>query len=155
MALLRTFLSDTASSTDLHWQLITLGVTHELALSCLQVPGGTGRLIHSPALLRSLAITHLLYWPVALPNILLDRLLLKCDLTFLLVVLLASFLLCRTEICGVGVVALLHLLMPALQYRVLADCFHTGLLDHTHPSIRLPGGLAEVYPTRSGTRGSC
>ena len=66
MALLITFLKSTASSADLDRELLTGGVSHELAGLLLHVLGAAGGFIDSPALLRSLAVTDFLHRFVAL-----------------------------------------------------------------------------------------
>ncbi len=114
MALLFAFFSDATSSTNLHWKLLASRVSNKPAWLFLNVAGGTGGLVDSPALLRTLPVAHFGQGPVALLHILLKGLLLKGDLARLLKVFLANFLLGRLELCDVSVVALLHLFMGAL-----------------------------------------
>merc|ERR1712055_476634 len=60
MALLRTFLKNTASSADLDRKLLTAGVPNELARLLLHVLGRARGLVHCLANLRALAVAHLL-----------------------------------------------------------------------------------------------
>ena len=93
VTLLRSFLGNTSSSTDLNGELLALGVSNKLAGLLLNVLGGTRRLIDGSALLRALTIAHLLQWSVAFLYFFLKSLLLEGDLTFLLKVFLTHFLL--------------------------------------------------------------
>ena len=115
VALLRTLLGDTASTADLHRQLLAPGVSHKLAGLLLNVAGGAGGLVDGPALLRTLAVADLLERTVALLHGLLHSLLLEGDLTALLKVLLTNLFLSRRELSDIGVVALLHIPVVALQ----------------------------------------
>ena len=145
MALLSTFLSDTSSTTDLNGELLTLGVSNKLAGLLLNVPGGTGRLIDSTALLRALAIAHLLEGPVALLHILFNSLLLEGDLTALFKVLLANFLLGGVELCDIGVMALLNILVVALKNGILLQGLDNLLvLDTAVASLGISDTVAEV-----------
>jgi hypothetical protein len=119
MALLRALLSNTASSTDLNWELLTLGVTNKLARLLLNVACGTGGLIHSPALLRSLSIAHLFKRLVALFHILFNSLLLEGNLTSLFKVFLTDLLLSRLKLCDIGVMALFHILVGTFKDGIL------------------------------------
>ena len=107
-------------------------------------PGCAGRLVLRPTLLGSLAVANLPLRSVALPHRLCGRLRPERDLAALLKVLLTLLLLLGVEDGDVGVVALLHVLVGALQDRVLGQRLHRLLLDHTQSTIRLPGCLAEV-----------
>ncbi len=172
VALLRALLSGTASTADLDGELLARGVTNKLAGLLLNVPGGTRGLVHGPALLRALTVAHLNLGPVALPHILLNSLLLEGDLTALLEVLLAHFLLSGVELRDIGVVALLNILVGALKDGILLqggdslvplDAAETGLgvglaarevnasLDVSLPS--LPGPLAGQGHTVGGNKG--
>merc|ERR1712227_507502 len=122
MTLFRTLFISAASSTDLHRQLLTAGVSYKLARLLLNILGAAAALIHCPALLRSLTIAHLLHWLVALLHCLVVSLLLECDAALLLKVLFANLFLAWCELSHIGVVALLHVLVGALQ---------DGLLLHT------------------------
>ena len=79
VTLLGSLLKGTASTADLDGKLLTGSVSHELARLLLHVLGAAGRLIDSPALLRSLAVTDLLHWLVALLHSLVKSFLLECD----------------------------------------------------------------------------
>ena len=147
MTLLWPLLGHAALTTDLHRLLLTLGVPNKLARALVHVPGGARRLVHGPALLGSLAITNLLQRPVTFPDCLLDRLLLECYLAALLKVLITGLLLRGLEVCDVGVVTLLHVLVFALQDGILGQSLDRLLLDHTQPAIRGAGSLAEVHST--------
>ena len=119
VTLLRSLLEGAAGSTDLDGELLTGGVSHELTRLLLHVLGATGRLIDSPALLRSLAITNLLYRFVTFLNSLVESFLFEGDGALLLKVLLADLFLGGFELCDVGVVALFHVLVSALQDGIL------------------------------------
>jgi hypothetical protein len=93
VALLLSLLEFTSGSTDLNRQLLTAGVSDELARLLLNILGCTGRLVHSPALLGALAVANLGDGLVALLHGLVEGLLLECDLTGLLKVLLANLFL--------------------------------------------------------------
>ncbi len=131
MALLGSLLSNTASTADLDRELLTRGVANKLAGLLLNVASSTRGLIHSPALLGTLAITNLLQRPVALSHSLFSSLLLEGNLTTLLKVLLADLLLGSLEGCDIGVVALLNVLVGALQDGVLLKGGHGLLPLHT------------------------
>ena len=145
VTLLGTLLTDTALATDLHWLLLALGVAHKAPVALVDIPGGAGRLVHSPALSLSLSVADLLHGSVALPDRLLHCLLLEGDLAALLEVLLAGLLLCWLEESDVGVVTLLHVLVFALQDRILGHRLHLLLLDDTQAAVLSPRGFAEVY----------
>ena len=149
MALLRALLADTSLTTDLHWLLLTLCISHKVPASLVNVPGGAGGLVHSPALSLSLAIANLLHGSVALPDSLLHSLLLEGYLTTLLEVLLAGLLLCWLEVGDVGVVTLLNVLVLTLQDGILGQRLNTLLLDDTQSPVSRPGGLAEVHSSRN------
>ena len=119
MTLFRTFFISAASSTDLHRQLLTAGVSYKLARLLLNILGGTGALIHCPALLRSLTIAHLLNRFVTLLNSLIDSFLFECDAALFLKVLLTHLLLSWFELSDIGVVTLLCVLVGALQDWIL------------------------------------
>ena len=145
VTLLRSLLKGTASSTDLHRKLLTGGVSHELTRLLLHVLGATGRLVDSPALLRTLAITNLLYRFVTFLNCFINSLLFEGDGALLLKVLLADLLLGGFKLSDVGVVALLSVLVSALQYRLLLQGGDCLLLVHTaQPSLRVLHTAAEV-----------
>merc|ERR1719264_1019786 len=148
MALLRALLNHTAGSTDLDRKLLTTGVPHKLAGALLNVPGCAGRLVLRPTLLCSLPVANLPLRSVALPHRLCCRLRPECDLAALLKVLLTLLFLLRVEHRYVGVVALLHVLVGALQDRILGQGLHRLLLDHTQSTVRLPRRLAEVDSSR-------
>ena len=135
MTLLWSLLTHAALATDLHRNLLTLGVPHKLAVPLVHVPGGAGRLVHSPALLGPLAVTDLLHRTVALPDRLLHCLLLESDLTALLEILLTRLFLGGLEVGDVGVVTLLHVLVFALQDGILRQGLHPLLLDNTQSPV--------------------
>ena len=110
---------DTASSTDLHRQLLTAGVSNKLARLLLNILGGAAALIHCPALLWSLSITLFLNRFVTLLNSLIDSFLFECDAALLLKVLLTHLLLSWFELSDIGVVTLLCVLVSALQDWIL------------------------------------
>ena len=145
MALLGSLLEGTASSADLNGKLLTGGVSHELAGLLLHVLGAAGGLVHSPALLGTLAVTDLLHWLVALLHSLVKSFLLECDGTQFLEVLFADFLLSRFELSNVGVVTLLGVLVSTLQDGLLLQAGHgLLLLDAAEPSLRVLLAPAEV-----------
>ena len=145
VTLLRTLLTDTALPTDLHRLLLALGVAHEAPVALVDIPGGAGGLVHSPALPGPLSVTNLLHRSVTLPDRLLHCLLLESYLATLLEILLTGFLLGWLEVGDVGVVTLLHVLVFALQDRVLGHRLHLLLLDDTQAAVWSPRGLTEVH----------
>ena len=146
MTLLLSLLKGTASSTDLNGQLLTAGVSHKLARLLLHILGAAGALIHSPALLWSLTIAHLLNWLVALLDSLIESLLLECDGAELLKVLLTDLLLTWLELCDVGVVTLLSVLMCTLQDWLLLNAGHSLLLVNTaQAGVGISLTVAEVH----------
>ena len=152
MALFSSLFISTSSSADLDGELLTGGVSNKLAGLLLNILGGTGGLVHGPALLRSLAIAHLLHRPVALLHGLVEGLLLKGDLTGLLKVLLAHLFLGRGELGDVGVVALLHILVGALKDGVLLE--RSNLLQFIYTaevSGWISDTVTEVHSTRYST----
>merc|ERR1719438_485386 len=147
MALLRSLLEGTSGSTDLNWQLLTAGVSYKLARLLLNILGAAAALIHCPALLRSLTIAHLLHWLVALLHFLVVSLLLECDAALLLKVLFANLFLAWCELSHVGVVALLHVLVGALQDGLLLKAGHGLLLLNTaQASLSIFYTSTEVNP---------
>ena len=141
MALFRSLFISTSSSADLDRELLAGSVSDKLAGLLLNVLGGTRGLIHSPALLRALAVAHLLHRLVALLHGLVEGLLLEGDLTGLLKVLLAHLLLGRGELGDVGVVALLHVLVGALKDGVLLEGGH--LLQFIY-AAEVSGGVSDT-----------
>ncbi len=149
VALLSTLFSSAASTTDLDGKLLTACVTNKLARLLLDVASGTGRLIHGSALLRALAIAHLGQGPVALLHILLNSFLLESDLAGLLKVFLTNFLLGRLELCDIGVVALLNILVGTLKNGVLLQGGDGLLLLHTaEAGVGVGLAAAEVNASR-------
>ena len=145
VTLLITLLQSTASSTDLHGKLLTGGISHELTRLLLHVLGAAGGLVHSLTDLLPLAIANLLYRFVTFPHSLVEGLLFEGDGASLLKVLLADLLLGRLELGDVGVVALLHVLVSALQYRLLLQGGDLLLFLHTaEPSLWILHAAAEV-----------
>jgi len=146
VALLFSLLSDTASTADLNGQLLTLGVSDKLTRLLLNVLGGARRFIDSSALLRALTIANLLEWPVAFLDGLIESLLLEGDLTSLLEVLLANLLLSRRELCDIGVVTLLNILVCAFKDGVLLDGLDgLFLLNTAESSLGIILAGTEVY----------
>ena len=95
VALLSSLLSDTASTADLNWELLAVGVSNKLAGLLLNVPGGARGFVDSATLLGALAIANLLKGLVAFLHSLVESLLLEGDLAGLLKVFLANLLLSR------------------------------------------------------------
>ena len=145
VTLLLTFLGDTAGSADLHGKFLTGGVSHELTRLFLHILGAAGGLVHSLTDLLPLAVTDLLYRFVTFPHSLVESLLFEGDGASLLEVLLADLLLGRLELGDVGVVTLLHILVSALQDRLLLQGGHLLLFLHTaEPGLGVLHTPAEV-----------
>ena len=151
MTLLGSLLKCTARSTDLHGKFLTGSVSHELTRLLLHVLGAAGRLVDSPALLRSLAVTNLLYGFVTFLNSFINSLLFEGDGTLLLEVLLANLLLGRLELSDVGVVTLLSVLVGALQDGILLQGGDfRDLVDTAEAGVRVSDTATEVDPTSDG-----
>jgi len=147
VALLWTLLKNTTSSTDLDRELLTTSVTNELAGLLLHVLRGAGGLVHRPALFRTLTVAHFLCGFVTLSHCLIESLLLEGDLTGLLKVLLTHLLLTGFELGNICVVALLSVLVCALQDWLLLQAGHRLLLlDTAEPSLSVLLTVAEVDP---------
>ena len=145
VTLLNSLLKGTASSTDLHGKFLTGGVSHELTRLFLHILGAAGGLVHSLTDLLPLAVTDLLYRFVTFPHSLVESLLFEGDGASLLEVLLADLLLGRLELGDVGVVTLLHILVSALQDRLLLQGGHLLLFLHTaEPGLGVLHTPAEV-----------
>ena len=145
MTLLSTFFIGAASSTDLHRQLLTAGVSYKLARLLLNILGAAAALIHCPALLWSLSITLFLNRFVTLLNSLIECFLLECDLTQLLKVLLTHFFLSWLKLGDIGVVTLLCVLVGALQDGLLLQTGDSLLLvNTTEPCVWISDTVAEV-----------
>ena len=110
---------------------------------------GARRLVESAALFGTRPVALLLQRAVALPDRLLCRLLLEDYVADLLEVLHALLLLRRLEEGDVGVVALLHVLVLALQDRVLGQGGHGGVLDHAEPAVLGEDRLGKVDTARN------
>jgi len=152
MALLWSFFENTTGSTDLNRELLTAGVSNKLARLLLHILGCAGRLVHSLANLGTLTVAHLLDRCVALPHCLVEGLLLEGDGTGLLKGLLTHLLLGWSELGDIGVVALLSVLVGALQDRILLDGGHCLLLvDTAQSGVRILLTAAEVNSTRNDT----
>jgi hypothetical protein len=119
VALFSTLLSGTSSATDLNGELLAGSVTDKLAGLLLNVLGGTGGLVHCPALFWALTVTDLLQRLIALSHCFIQRLLLEGDLTGLLKVLFTHLLLGSNELRNIGVMALFHILVCALKNGIL------------------------------------
>ena len=136
VALLDSFLKDTTSSTDLDRELLTAGVSNKLARLLLHILGCAGGLVDRPALLWTLTIAYFLHWSVTLSHCLIESLLFKRYGAFLLKDFIAHFLRHRAEFCDICIVALLCVLVCALQDRLLLQARHHLLLLHTaQPSL--------------------
>ena len=145
MALLGPLLVCAAGATDLDGQLLTGGVAHELAGLLLHVLGGAGGLVHGAALLGTLAVAHLVHRFVALLHGFIKGLLFESDGALLLEVLLADLLLAGLELGDVGVVALLRVLVCALQDGILLQSGHLLLLqDAAHAAAGVHCAASEV-----------
>ena len=145
VALLGPLLVGAAGAADLDGQLLARGVAHELAGLLLHVLGGAGGLVHGAALLGSLAVTHLLHGSVALLHSLVEGFLFEGDGAGLLEVLLADLLLAGLELGDVGVVALLRVLVGALQDGLLLQSGHLLLLqDAAHAAAGVHCAPSEV-----------
>jgi hypothetical protein len=131
VALLSSFLSDTASSADLNGKLLALGVSNKLTRLLLNVLGGAGRLIDSTALLGTLTIADLLNGLVTFLHGFIESLLLEGDLARLLKVFFADLLLSGRELCDIGVVALLNILVCTLKDRILLQGLDSFFLFNT------------------------
>ena len=155
MALLGALLSNTASTADLNRELLTAGITNKLARLLLNITSGARRLIKGPALLGALAVAHLLERLVALLDSLIGGLLLESNLTALLKVLLTDLLLGSLKLCYISVVALLNILVGALQDGVLLDGGDGLLLLHAaEAGVRVSLAAAEVNASGDSTVGA-
>ncbi len=145
MALLGALLGGAAGTTDLDGKLLTASIANKLARLLLNITSGTRGLIHGLTDIRALAIAHLNKGPVALLHILFDSLLLESDLTALLKILLTHFLLSRVELCDIGVVALLNILVGTLKDGILLQGGYSFFLLHTaEASVGVSLAAAEV-----------
>merc|ERR1712086_832589 len=115
MTLFFTLFKDTSSSADLYGKLLTASVSNKLTWLFLHILGCAGRLIHSLADLLALTIAHLLLGPVALVHRLVVSLLLEGDGAGFFKVLFTNFFLRRFKLSNISVVALLRVLVGALQ----------------------------------------
>merc|ERR1719264_2013927 len=148
VALFWTFFKGAASSTDLHREFLATGVSNKLAGLFFDVLGRAGGFVDSLANLLSLTIAHLFRWPVALPHCLVEGLLLEGDGTGFLKGLLAHLLLGRGKLGDISVVALLSVLVGALQDWLLLQGRHSLLLlDAAQPSLWILLAAAEVDPS--------
>ena len=152
MALLGTLLKGAPSSTDLNRELLTAGVPNELARLLLHVLGRARGLVHRLANFFTLAVANLLCWLVTLPHCLVEGLLLEGDGAGLLEVLLTHLLLGRSKLGDIRIVALLGVLVGALQDRLLLQAGHLGqLLDAAEPGLPILNTVAEVDAGTSGS----
>ena len=148
VALFGSLLSDAASTADLNWELLAVGVSNKLARLLLNVLGCAGGFVDSAALLGALAIANLLKGLVAFLHSLVESLLLEGDLTSLFKILLANLLLSWRELCDVGVVALLDILVGAFQDGVFLESLHGLLLLNTAKAgFSVILAAAEINPT--------
>lgn len=102
------------SPANLDRQFLAGCVPNKLPRRLLNVSGAARRFVDGSAFFLALPVANLLLGPVALSDGFLDGLLSECNLTLLLKVLFANFLLGRFEVRDVGVVALLDILVLAL-----------------------------------------
>jgi len=152
VALLWALLGNTASSTNLNWELLALGVTNKLARLLLNVLGGTAGLIDSPAFLWTLSIADLFQRLVALLDSFIHSLLLEGDLAGLFKVLLADLLLSWSELCHIGVVALFNILVGALKNGVLLQgCDSFFLFNAAKPGVWVIDTSTEVDASLDST----
>merc|ERR1711862_368211 len=142
VAFFGTFFSDTTSSTDLNGQFFTSGVSNEFAGLLLNVSGSTRRFIDGSTFLGSLSVADLFEGLVALLESLVDSLLLEGDLTGLLKVLFADFLLGGSELCDISVMTFLNVLVGTFQDGVLLDGLDGLLLFNTAQT-----GLGVIHTT--------
>ena len=151
MALLGALNGAAASSTDFNWQLLTRGISYELARLLLNVSCGTGGLVHSPAFFGTRSIANLLQGLVALLHRFIICLLLERDLAGLLKVLLTHLLLSRLKLRHIGVMALLNVLVCALEDGILLECGDRFLLlDAAESRLRVRLAAAEVDSSSDG-----
>ena len=170
MALGFALLHPAALSAQFHRLLLALGVADKLAGLLLNVPRCAGGFVEGPAfllapvssaavaatvaaavlglaltVLRLTLITDLSERREALLDGLLRGDLLEGDLARLLEVLLAHLLLGGLELRDVRVVALLDVLVVALEHGLLLDALHGALLvDAAHPGLGLRLAVGEV-----------
>jgi len=136
MALFGSFICCAARSANLDGKLFTVGVTNKLTRLLLDVASGASTFVHSFALLGAIPVTNFLDGLVAFLDGLIESLLLEGDLTGLLKVLLADLLLCRIELCDVGVVALFQVLVRTLKDWIFLKRGHLFILfDATKPGL--------------------
>jgi len=131
VALFWSLLSHTASSANLNWKLLTLGVSDKLTRLLFNVLGGTAGFVDGSAFLWSLTVAHLFQRLVAFLDSLIDCLLLEGNLTALLKVLLTDLFLSRSELCDVSVVALLDILVGTFQDWIFLQSFDGLFFLHT------------------------
>ena len=98
-------------------------------------------------MLRSLAIANFDLRLVTFPHGVADGFLAESDLTLLLKVLLALLLLVGAELGDVRVVALLNVIVDALEDWIFSKSFYSFFLDHTKSSICSSGSFAKVNST--------
>jgi hypothetical protein len=145
MALFFSFLSGTASTTDLNGELLTLGVSNKLARLFLNILCGTRRLIYGFALLWTLSIADLCHGLVALPHIFFKGLLLEGNLADLLKILLTHLFLSSIKLCHIGVMALFNVLVCALKNWILLERgYNLILLNTAETSVGICLAAGEV-----------
>ncbi len=153
MTLLCSLLEDTPGAADLNRQLLALGVADKLARCLFDVLCRAGGFVDGLADLLPLPVADLLRGLVALLNRLVEGLLLEGDLALLLEVLLADLLLGGRELGHVGEVALLGVLVRALQNGLLfeaGDLFQ--LVDAAEAGLWVVDTGAEVNACRGSRR---
>jgi len=149
MTLFWTLLKNTTGSTDLNRELLTAGVSNKLAGLLLHILGCAGGFKHSLANLWTLTIAHLLHWPITFPHCLIESLLFECDGAFLLKVFITHFFGHGAKLSNIGVVALLRVLVCALQDRLLLQAGHRLLLvDAAQPGLWFGLTASEVNTSR-------
>jgi hypothetical protein len=152
MALLGSFLRCAPSTTYLNRELLASSVSNKLARLLLNVLGGARRFIDGSALLRTLSIADLFNGLVALLNGLVESLLFEGNLTDLLKVLLTHFFLGSFKQGHIGVMALLNILVCALENWILLNGLDgLLLLNAAKAGIRVILAATEINSTWNAT----
>lgn len=147
VALLGTLSGSASGSADLDGQLFAVRVADKFARLLLNVLCRASTLVDGLALLRAVAVANLFDRFVAFLHRLVEGLLLEGDLARFLKVLFAHFFLGGVELREVGVVALLDVLVGALQDRILLE--RGDLLvffDAAEAGVRIVLTAGEVDP---------
>ena len=132
------FFFQSKNCSDFLWKVNLTGLL-------FNVSGGTRRLVDSSAFLRSLSIADFFQRLVALLDGLVDSLLFESDLASFLKVFVAYFLLSGSELCDIGVVTFLNVLVSTFQDRILLDGLDGFFFFHTaKASFGIINATAEV-----------